>query len=154
MTYETIMYGIKCNRCQAIYEDSEGANLAVDRHGDLEESAQEDGWYVNGDRHYCPNCHTINENDEVVTKPLIDYYFFKFKNELQMLTGRQYTFSETETLFVLKSNYCYKRLNEAQSLILRDIIPDFVVDYRTPERVKDKRYETETIRIPKDFKHK
>lgn len=71
-----------------------------------------------------------------------------------MLTGRQYTFSETETLFVLKSNYCYKRLNEAQSLILRDIIPDFVVDYRTPERVKGKRYETETIRIPKDFKHK
>lgn len=43
MTYETIMYGIKCNRCQEIYEDSEGANLAVDRHGDLEESAQEDG---------------------------------------------------------------------------------------------------------------
>lgn len=75
MTYETIMYGIKCNRCQQIYEDGEGANLAVDRHGDLEESAQEDGWYVNGDRHYCPNCHTINENDEVVTKPLIDYYF-------------------------------------------------------------------------------
>lgn len=96
MTYETIMYGIKCNRCQAIYEDSEGANLAVDRHGDLEDSAQEDGWYVNGDRHYCPNCYTINENDEVVTKPLIDYYFFKFKNVLQMLTGRQYTFSETE----------------------------------------------------------
>lgn len=139
---------------QIIYEDSEGANLAVDRHGDLEDSAQEDGWYVNGDRHYCPNCYTINENDEVVTKPLIDYYFFKFKNVLQMLTGRQYTFSETETLFVLKSNYCYKRLNEAQSLILRDIIPDFVVDYRTPERVKGKRYETETIRIPKDFKHK
>ena len=102
MTYETIMYGIKCNRCQKIYEDSEGANLAVDRHGDLEESAQEDGWHVNGDRHYCPNCYTINENDEVVTKPLIDYYF----------------------------------------------------DYRTPEKIKGKRYETETIRIPKDFKHK
>ena len=154
MTYETIMYGIKCNRCQEIYEDSEGVNFAVDRHGDLEECAQEDGWYVNGEKHYCPNCHTINENDEVVTKPLIDHHFFKFRNVLQMLTCRLYSFYETETCFVLTSYHCYNPLNEAQSHVLRDIIPDFVVDYRKPKKINGKPYEIETICIPKDFKHK
>lgn len=78
MTYETIMYGIKCNRCQEIYEDSEGANLAVDRHGDLEESAQEDGWHVNGDRHsthWSPTALSFSVRHQSTTMQLMKYHF-------------------------------------------------------------------------------
>jgi hypothetical protein len=62
MIYETVMYGIRCNRCREALENSEGYSLFVDRH-DADEEAQENDWQsFDGEKHYCPSCVKYNED--------------------------------------------------------------------------------------------
>lgn len=67
-------------------------------------------------------------------------------------TGNLHRFSETETHYILSNRYCYKRLNNARLSILREVIADFVVDYKAPEKMNGQPHEIEIISIPKDFK--
>jgi len=151
MIYEEIMYGIKCNRCHEIFENSESYTVAVDK-DDFEAEATEDGWHKDGDAHYCPKCYMVDENDVIVVKPRIHHLFFKFWNLLKAFTGCVHRFTETETHYTLTNHHCYKRLNKARISILQEVIADFTIEYRTPERMVGQPYEIETISIPKDFK--
>lgn len=151
MNYEAILYGIKCDRCRENYEDEEGHTVFFDK-GDAEEGASESDWYCDGDKHYCPNCHTIDDNDVITAKQLIPHDFFKFKNMLQALTHTSYRFSETEEHYILTNHYCYKNLDPARISILREIIPDFIVEYKTPEKCNVRQYAIEVISIPKSSK--
>lgn len=67
----TEMYVVSCDRCEEYYED-----LATDTQQcflDLETAnkiVQENEWHKNGDKYYCRNCYTIDEDtDEVTIKP-------------------------------------------------------------------------------------
>lgn len=60
---------IECNNCGDIYEDSRGFSifsLESDVH------PEDDGWYLENsecqDIHYCPNCHEIDEQDNLIIK--------------------------------------------------------------------------------------
>ena len=64
MIYETVMYGIRCNRCREALENSEGYSLFVDRY-DADEEAQENDWQsFDGEKHYCPSCVKYNEDKD------------------------------------------------------------------------------------------
>lgn len=59
------LYGIQCDICGTYYVDEHngiGFWLEIPY---AEESAMNKGWYCD-DKHYCPNCHTINDDDELV----------------------------------------------------------------------------------------
>ena len=63
-------YKIGCDCCGGIFCDSDGY-VCFD--GDVDGSvirneADSSGWMEIGDKHYCPNCYEINDNDEIVTK--------------------------------------------------------------------------------------
>ncbi len=155
MIYEEIMYGIKCDRCHEIYDNCDGATVSSEKYG-MEEEALENDWYEENGKHYCPNCYTRDEDDEdkIIVKPMIHYSFFKFSSFVNQLTGCHHRFSQDDTHFILRNNYCYKRMDNTRLSILREIISDFVIEYKQPEKgCQGRPYEQEIIRIPKDFKH-
>lgn len=154
MIYEEIMYGIKCDRCHKIYENCDGCTVSSEKH-DMEESACEDDWYEENGKHYCPDCYTRDENDEdkVIVKPMIHYSFFKFQSFVNQLTGCHHRLLQDETHLILRNNYCYRRMDNNRLSILREIISDFTVEYKVPEKQSGKPYEHEIIRIPKNYKH-
>lgn len=129
MFYEQIMYGIQCDRCKKIYKNWVGVSLNVDKHGNLEGDAEEEGWYIEADHHYCPKCHKINNDEEIEIFHPINHLFFRFKMVLQSMTNITYDFDENETHFILKNQFCHKQLTDAQCSVLKDIIPDFTVEY-------------------------
>lgn len=49
---------IKCDKCGDYYDWGDGrAIIPDDLDGEqIEEFALEDGWVVDGDKHYCPDC--------------------------------------------------------------------------------------------------
>lgn len=156
MIYEAILYGIKCDRCHQEYEDDEGHTVFCDK-GDAKEKATEDDWYFEDGKHYCPNCYVgfhqeYSDDDTNVVKPKIPYEFFRFQNALKALTHTIHRFSETDEHYKLTNSYCYKNLNPARLTILREIIPDFIVEYSTPEKCNGKPYVVEVISIPKNIK--
>ena len=74
------MYGCHCDNCGADWmnEESGIAVLAIESDM-LNEVRNFESWYTDGpignEKHYCPECHTVNDNDELVidmtrTKPL------------------------------------------------------------------------------------
>lgn len=152
MIFEEIMYGIKCDRCHDIFENGDNCTVSSDKY-DMEESAIDNDWYQDGDKHYCPGCFEKDENDEIVLKPAIHHTFFNFWNKLKALAGCNHRFSEDDKYYLLTNAYCYKRLNEARLSILHEIIPDFTIEYHKPDRCNGKPYEVEIIAIPKNFKH-
>lgn len=154
MIYEEIMYGVRCDRCHEIYENGDGYTVSADRNS-MEEYASDDDWYEENGKHYCPNCYTRDEIDEdkVIVKPMIHHSFFKFMDFVNKLTGCRHRLLEDETHFILRNNYCYKRMDNNRLAILREIIYDFTVEYKVSEKQSGKPYENEIIRIPKNFKH-
>ena len=158
MIYEEIMYGIKCDRCHEIYENCDGATVSNEKY-DMENDACENDCHEENGKHYCPNCYVrfhqeYSDDDVIVVKPMIHYSFFKFSSFVNQLTGCYHRFSQDDTHFILRNNYCYKRMDNTRLSILREIIADFVVEYKQPEKgCQGRPFEQEIIRIPKDFKH-
>ena len=106
MIYETVMYGIRCNRCHKALENSEGYSLFVDRH-DADEEAQEEGWHsFEGEKHYCRRCAKYNEEtDEYEPLPPIPPTIWESRRFLASCYGKYETsvdFIETEDCFKLK----------------------------------------------------
>lgn len=65
---------LSCDNCQEDYQDEHtGFSIYVDENG-AHEAADNDGWYSEDKKNYCPECHTINYEDKLViditrTKP-------------------------------------------------------------------------------------
>ncbi len=63
---------LECDNCKESYtNDHSGFSIFVDENSVCED-AEEGGWYMqteNG-KHYCPNCHSISEDDAVYIKTL------------------------------------------------------------------------------------
>jgi len=66
---------LTCDNCGETYQDEHtGFSIFVDEEG-AHEAADNDGWHLEGGKYYCDECHTINDEDELVidmtrTKPL------------------------------------------------------------------------------------
>ena len=70
MLKETTLYTAICDRCEK--DLFENANFS---YGDtllLEQSLKESDWHDTGQLHFCPDCYTIDENNELKLKPSIN----------------------------------------------------------------------------------
>lgn len=61
---------IVCDSCGKHYEDGNGMVCYLgDTDGSgIEQEALNSEWESLGDKHYCPDCYFIDENDNIVTK--------------------------------------------------------------------------------------
>ncbi|RPE05532.1 hypothetical protein EGT74_24420 [Chitinophaga lutea] len=57
---------IECNVCNDIYEDGNGFSVFPDNNS---AHPEDNGWHVDEDVHYCPGCHEIDEDDNLIVKP-------------------------------------------------------------------------------------
>jgi hypothetical protein len=55
--------GVQCDNCGEIYEDANGFTVQYDK---FNLHPEEDEWHVDGDIHYCPKCHHIDDEDNLV----------------------------------------------------------------------------------------
>lgn len=54
---------ITCDNCGDTYENHSGFTVfffSSDAH------PEDDDWYVDNDTHYCPDCHTIDDDDNLI----------------------------------------------------------------------------------------
>jgi hypothetical protein len=59
------MYSVSCDVCETILE----TDYSCWNHPeDAVEEAAEYGWHRDGDKHYCPDCHKFDDNDNVIIK--------------------------------------------------------------------------------------
>lgn len=65
MITETTMYGIQCDACEEVFEDSEGY-LVYDREEDVESAAVDCGWIKVREKHYCEKCHHYGDSNELI----------------------------------------------------------------------------------------
>jgi len=71
MIVASVFYGLKCNRCGSMHENSDGYTYMMDE-GQILEDALENEWAEKDGKHYCPNCYIPSEDedsDEIVVKP-------------------------------------------------------------------------------------
>lgn len=93
MIYETVMYGVRCNRCHEALENSEGYDLFVDR-CDADDEAQMNDWHsFDGEKHYCPSCVKYDEvEDEYKPLPPIPQEIWVVKRLVSACYGKSEKF--------------------------------------------------------------
>lgn len=56
-----------CDNCNESYENGNGFGIFADKDA-AKDDAVDDGWYDDGDKHYCPKCFTIDDDDKLIVK--------------------------------------------------------------------------------------
>ena len=69
MIIEETFYAVECDVCKAQAENYDGYAFWADVNT-TEENAIGSEWHKEGDYHYCPDCHSFNDEDELVIKQL------------------------------------------------------------------------------------
>lgn len=58
---------LSCDNCEEIYQDEHGTGYSIwVAESDAFDAAENDGWYSHGGKHYCPNCHEFDDNDNLI----------------------------------------------------------------------------------------
>lgn len=86
MITKHIMYGVKCDRCGAQFEDSDTDYTAWADENDAWESASNEDWIEIDGKHYCPCCYTENEETEEFTpRPPYPQSFRDFRHRMRSI---------------------------------------------------------------------
>lgn len=69
MSYQKVdSFCIVCDNCGETYcDDHSGFTIFVDEI-QANDYAQNSDWYNEGDKHYCDNCHSFDEDDNLIIK--------------------------------------------------------------------------------------
>ncbi len=96
MIIDHIFYGVKCNRCHSIYNDTEDRSYHWDESSAVEQ-AMDDEWIEVGNKHYCPGCYTQGEDDvEPTIKPKYPDYIWKAEQFLLYISSTPASITEDE----------------------------------------------------------
>lgn len=108
MIITKVFYGIKCDRCGELFEDGEHSFWS-DESSAIENSTDSD-WAEVNNKHYCSNCHEVNdETDEI--KVFEEYpQQLKTLNDFidKILKGVSRNVLEYDDNFLIKCNFYYK----------------------------------------------
>ena len=68
MIHEVTMHGATCDNCgDAWYNDHYGWSAMSDD-SSLKQMLYDDEWHTDGDKHYCPNCYTLDDDDNLILR--------------------------------------------------------------------------------------
>lgn len=63
------MFALYCDVCSRHYtEENQGYCAWPDKSSVDVDAAEQDGWHIDtyNDKHYCPRCHEIDDNDNLI----------------------------------------------------------------------------------------
>jgi hypothetical protein len=66
MIIEEIYYAVQCDNCKKKCGNDDGDYEFWNEESYSEDCAIEAGWHKEGYEHYCPDCHSFNDEDELV----------------------------------------------------------------------------------------
>lgn len=130
MIISEIFYGVKCDRCEEVFEGND-SSFWMDS-STSEEEATDDGWHRDKHRHFCPCCHEVNEETEEVTifEPFPDHLkkLNKFIDKIICASSSEIKESENEFRFhftLYQSKYQEsKKLECFEESYVRNILGD------------------------------
>lgn len=64
MYIEEMMYCVRCDNCKTEYGGDEEYKYWNDK-SFASDVAEESGWCIDNDNHYCPSCWSYNDDDEI-----------------------------------------------------------------------------------------
>ena len=122
-----ILYTVECDRCKGLLDDGEfqywvETDMAVDRAKDSE-------WLIKGNKHYCPKCYTLNDEDEEEIKSPIPEQVFELQKFLSLVTKRgcTVTVKEENNCFVLSALLGTNTLSDTATKMICSITLSFVI---------------------------
>jgi hypothetical protein len=65
MIYPITMYAGKCDGCGKQWDNGDGV-IAYQEESTVKESMQDSFWHIEGDKHYCGNCWSYDDDDNIV----------------------------------------------------------------------------------------
>ena len=68
MIKEVIKYAIVCDGCGRTFRDRFWGKNAFDDEVTARERANDDGWFREGSKHYCPECYETEQNRRIQEK--------------------------------------------------------------------------------------
>ena len=70
MYHEEKCVSITCDNCGETYTNDHSGFSWFPNNSDAYEEAGDDGWHETEDeKHYCPDCHEIDDDDNLIIKP-------------------------------------------------------------------------------------
>ena len=67
MIVQEIFYAVQCDNCCQIAEDYNGFSYFISANSS-NEKAMEAEYHKDGDKHYCPECHSFDDEDNLIIK--------------------------------------------------------------------------------------
>lgn len=65
------MYTVKCDNCGKLFADEQSGFVAWNEPSGAWENANDSEWLRDGvSHHYCPDCYSYNDEDEIVIKKI------------------------------------------------------------------------------------
>ena len=119
-----IFWSMECDRCGTVFSNYDDYTCFPDT--DMIDYA--DDWAeVGGDRHYCPNCHTYNEETEEVTvKPPYPFELLRLKKILNsgLIASKypEFELSEDEEFYMLSNSYSLAEFPESARLYVKEML--------------------------------
>lgn len=123
MIKPVIFYMMVCNRCGNTYSDYDDHTCFPD--DDM--MCYADDWAEINGRHFCPNCHTYNdETDEITVKPPYPDKLQKLKVALNsgIFThiSPDFSISEDEEYYKLSNSYSISELPESAKTLIKETL--------------------------------
>ena len=123
MIVSEIFYGVKCNRCGEHFEDGEHSFWSDE--DNAIENAMDSEWIEIKGKHYCTNCHELDEKTDEV-KVFEDYpQHLKTLNKFidRVTIGTQRNVFETTTEFTVKCSFYKKpKLEKFEENYIKDLL--------------------------------
>lgn len=60
---------LSCDNCKKDFENYNGFTIFLEE-STAKDEASNDDWYTDGDKHYCPDCYTLDDDDNLIIKPI------------------------------------------------------------------------------------
>lgn len=92
MIFEEQSFGVQCDNCLLIYEESGTGYCLQVSEDNLH--PEDDGWHVDDGKHYCPDCHYIDDEDKlhIANIPPVYIIIADFPGNKDFPVGKKITF--------------------------------------------------------------
>ena len=134
MITNEIFYGIKCNRCNELYDDGEHS-FWMDESSAIE-NAMDSEWVEEKGKHYCPDCHDYDEDHEAYTiRPDFPDYLKTLNKFLDNVcrAGERKVIETTESVNVKFRLWNRIAITAFEEQYIKSLLADKFIKIRTEE---------------------